>query len=893
VKLRSLRQKILLLFGFILVFAAIRVQVAVDDAAGTLPLTLKLTKLSPQECDSVQVFALSSRAKSRPLTHQVGVSEWKLGFAYGAQTVRLYLPPELRQKPLAFRLECEGKLLLEGELATVLASWKPVPKPDNHPSPLVGFDSPPELRGSWGLLNGPELTPFLEILGQAVGLFVFGLVCVWLSERLMPRLKRPLQVLRVCLHPRAPLSQSRTIERRHALAGLVLLLLGLIVLVQGRRYGFVHDDNLTQFFPVILQGAQSLFDQGVFPTYNPYQLLGSPTATVGTYALTYPPTYLCYAAARWLFRDPYLTLDIFVVMHLVLGYFATFALARRIGLRASLAMCVALSFVLCGYFCVYTRCWFYMAPAALWTPLLFLHLIELPQKRVLTWGWATRTGIVIGLYFHAGNAQMWTYTLLLGAALLLLWLLTGKLSRSQLLWALVALLVGLALAAPLLLPQAAEIAPTDREGSIKLGVLRGLLAILLPAPLATAPHPTIEPGTLAVWKHLYDFGPLYFCSPLFLGAGLLALVSLPFLRWSRRMVETNAWLFCGALALVLSLGEEGGLAQLLAPLPGLNKFQHWWKFLPFVALLFALGGGLLVEGWLRIARKPGIERGILVAVPLLLLYNAAISQPMMELPEKPYPALASDTRALVLNTGQPPSRGIALAPWLPEWKDPGLIAGLSQNFATLYGVPMLEGYDPLVAKSPLNLRLTDRLYASATLKRARQDFDPIPAVEPLTALRRYGVRWAFLTEGRDEIKGIYALDKALVESTTLCQTTQHTQLRELDGSDALAFSERTPQQALPLVLTGEGVQVGLRGTVAGPVIVNFLARERLHAFVDGKPVASEKDAWDRVRVVVPEGAKALTLRYEPAWGKGLAVGGVLLILALGLCLYLSRPLTRA
>jgi hypothetical protein len=205
---------------------------------------------------------------------------------------------------------------------------------------------------------------------------------------------------------------------------------------------------------------------------------------------------------------------------------------------------------------------------------------------------------------------------------------------------------------------------------------------------------------------------------------------------------------------------------------------------------------------------------------------------------------------------------------------------------------MLEGYDPLVAKTPLNLRLTDRFYSSTTFKRARQDFDPIPTVEPLTALRRYGVRWAFLTEGRDELKGTYALDKALEESGTLRQTTPHTQLRELTGSDALAFVEGSPQQALPLTLTAEGVQVALEGRVAGPVVVNFLARAWLHAAVDGKPIPSDKDAWDRVRVAVPAGARTLTLRYEPPWGKGLAVSALFLLLALGLCARLPRGLTR-
>lgn len=845
-------------------------------------MELTITGLTEHEADAVQVFALSPRAKARPFTHLPGTPHWRQGFAFLSQSVRIYLPPELLQKSSPLRLQCAGRTLVATDLSTLTTTWRPVPKPADHPSPLVAYDSPQGLPTFLGVLNGPDLASYGEILGKALVLFLLGGAAIAVSERHLTGRSRGLRLLWLCLAPRAPLPQTHHTERRFALVGLVVLLLGLVVLVHGKRYGFVHDDNLTQFFPVILQGAESLFDQGVFPTYNPYQLMGSPTATIGTYALTYPPTYVAYALARWLLRDPYLTLDVFVVLHLTLGYLATFALARRVGLRPSLALAAALSFILCGYFCVYTRCWFYMAPVALWTPLLFLHLTELTQVPRLTWRWVGRAGIVVGLYFHAGNAQMWSYTLLLAATLVVLWQRTGRLSAGRLLWAGAALLVGLALAAPLLIPQAAEVAALDREGNIKSGITRGLLALLLPAPLATAPHPTIELGMPVVWKHLYDFGPLYFCGPLLLGAGLVALATVPVLCWGKRQVGANVWLLCGALALVLSLGENGGLAQLLVVLPGFNKFQHWWKFLPFLALCFALGGGLVLERWLRVTRRGRRAEGTILGLTCgLLLYNAALSQPVMTVPEQPYPTLAPDVRALVHNPQEPLARGAALSPWLPEWREPGFIGSLSQNFATLYELPMLEGYDPLVAKTPLNQRLTDRFYASTTVKRARQDFDPIPAVEPLTPLRRYGVRWAFLTEGREELKGIYAFNQALQENTALRHATPHTQLRELTGYDPLAFDEGHPERALVLTPTAEGVAVALEREHTGEIIVNFLAREWLHAYVDGKRVPSTKDSWDRVRVAVPAGAQTLTLRYEPAWGKGFLASAILLLVALG------------
>ena len=659
--------------------------------------------------------------------------------------------------------------------------------------------------------------------------------------------------------------------------------------MHGERYGFVHDDNITQFFPTILQGCQSL-ERGVFPTYNPYQLLGSPTASVGTYALTYPLTYLSYALAAHALHDPFLTLDVFAVLHLILGYGATFVLARRVGLRPSLALCAALSFVLCGYFCVYTRCWFYMAPVALWTPLLLLCLVRLTNPAPLKPRWVLATGAVIGVYFHAGNAQMWTYSLLLGTVLIVLWQLTGQLRQGRLLWSLLALLVGLAIALPLLLVQANEVSGIDRQANLKTGTFWGFLALLFPAPLVRVNHPGVEQSGISALNHPTNYAPLYYCGPLFLGVGLLALLSLVIVRWNCVRVGANVWLLCGGVALLLSFGQNGGLAQLLSHLPGFNKFQHSWKFLPFVALFFGLGGGLLVERWLRLLKTPPswLEPLLLGAIALLLVYNACLSQPILSIPEKPYPALSAPLRPLVETQDSPQYRSLALAPWVPEWNGPGLVASMSQNFSTVYRLPMVEGYDPLVEKSALNIRVTDQLYSSQHLGRAQLNYNPAPVPRPLEALHRYGVRWVFLTEGYEEIQGSQQLLQAILDTGIERLRLPRTRLLELSGSDPLAFAEATPERPLPLRLDATGATVALTGDETSPVIVNFLAREHLHAFVDGKPVSLMKDSWGRVRLRVPRGAKNLALRYEPDWNKGVFLGGVLLLATGGILVRLQR-----
>ncbi|MGH9523371.1 MAG: hypothetical protein ACRD3E_12665, partial [Terriglobales bacterium] len=153
---------------------------------------------------------------------------------------------------------------------------------------------------------------------------------------------------------------------------------------------FTQDDNMVQFLPVIVQGCRSMF-HGVFPNWDPYQYMGSPTAALGVYSLTYPVTYLCYGFARGVLRNEYLTLEVFAVFHLLLGYFAAYWAARRCRIRPSMAVIAGVSPVLSGFALMGSRSWYYMSPSFLFVPLLVVCLVKL-QQRTPSWQWIVATG---------------------------------------------------------------------------------------------------------------------------------------------------------------------------------------------------------------------------------------------------------------------------------------------------------------------------------------------------------------------------------------------------------------------------------------------------------------------------------------------------------------------
>ncbi|MEE8546331.1 MAG: hypothetical protein V3T29_11015 [Alphaproteobacteria bacterium] len=675
---------------------------------------------------------------------------------------------------------------------------------------------------------------------------------------------------------------------RHA-PGLPWLVFGLAVmaaaalLLEARDpYYFTQDDNFAQFLPVILQGCAVLAD-GAFPDYNPYQYLGAPTASVGVYALSYPLTWLSCAIASGLLDDPEATIEVFALLHLAAGFAATFWAARSLGLRPSLAAAAALSFALSGFFLIGGRSWFYMLPVALWTPLLVVALERLRQGAAGA-AWACLTGLAVGLFFHAGNAQMWSYALVfLALALCLLWW-SGEIATREVLWAAGALLIGLAVAAPLLIPQwelAAGLA--RRGGGGGHGILGGLAAMVLPYPLVEASHPN-------AWgrPHPELMGHFYYAGTVIIGAGLAALLGLLAfaLAWilPRRSLASALWLMVGGVALLLALGPYTPLWKIMSALPLFEKFKHPYKFLPYAVLFLSLGGAAFLEAQFRAGGwRPRYAAAIAVVTGALVLFHTINARPSFySYGEDPYPPLPAAVVALLAGDGA--GQGGRILPIAPSRSAaPGYVASLQHNFPTLFGIPSLTGYDPLLSDTRENRAVAERLLA-----------------KPGDAARAYGVRWlvafdpeivdigaAYTFEFLSQDQRFLLSRLARLEMTRIARA--HYRVYEIEDPDPLAFDKAAPATPLFVNLQANAVVVGLPERLSGQgVVLNFLARPGVRVRADGVALEVTADDWGRVVITPPQGARALELDYRPGWGRGLMAAAALALIALALMAWLSR-----
>ncbi len=396
-------------------------------------------------------------------------------------------------------------------------------------------------------------------------------------------------------------SVSAAWDRFWNLAGWASLIGGFIYLEWMQPYYFTQDDVLVGELPAALLGCRSLWD-GVFPDWNPYVFLGAPLAPMGFWGMTYPPQLLAYAIARHILGNDLATMEVLAALHLLAGFVAMRMLCRRLGMGAFIGNMAALAFVFAGCILIMGRSWHYFVANAVWLPLLGLAIQRFREGPV-GWKWIIGVGIVLGLAYHAGFPQIVAILGMFFVIGLAAVALADRIPLRRTLAIVPALLLGVGLAAPLLLHHLQMTGGHERFVPTENGVYSELQGALLPYPLTQADVPT-HWGSFDIEKlgHFYFFGGLF--------ALLFALQAFAF--WvccpERRAWARAWWVPCGIVALLLVLGEPAYLWKGLAELP-LAKFflRYSFRFYPWLAFCAILSGGLILDRILATVRRRSLE----------------------------------------------------------------------------------------------------------------------------------------------------------------------------------------------------------------------------------------------------------------------------------------------
>jgi hypothetical protein len=663
-------------------------------------------------------------------------------------------------------------------------------------------------------------------------------------------------------------------ERAWNMTGWLFLIAGFLGLEWMQPYYFTQDDALVGELPGILLGCRSLWD-GVFPDWNPYVFLGAPLATMGFWSITYPPQWIAYGIARHVLADEFATLEVFAALHLIAGFIAMRHLSRRIGMGGMTANVAALSLVFAGCILIMGRSWHAFVANAVWLPLLGIAIQRFREGPV-GWRWIGGVGLVFGLAYHAGFPQIVALLgmfFILGIATVAL---AERMALRRIAPVAPALILGVGLAAPLLLHHLQMAGGVERFAPVEDGSYDDLHGALLPYPLAATGFPTPW-GSFHVEKmgHFYFFGGLF--------AAVFALHALAFyLVWPDRRAWGRAWWVpCGIFALLMVLGDPAYLWQGVAGLP-MSKFflRYTIRFYPWLAFCAILSGGLLLERILAKLQQRSIwEWSIGGGLLVVLAYHLAMCQPSFySYGFRPYPPLPDEFEAVFHPHEDKSLVDAANSQRMASWsqiRSPSAdwFASLPLNLPHYYRVPSILGYDPVVEGQPRMAEVNRRIQE-----------------DPIRACKAYGVGWHLVrrseTPEHSPNQRFFFMEKVVPHESAgrellkadlpTIAAWRGTALKQLQGVDPLAFATRRPDRALPMRLHCRGADIDVGGLPAGtPITVNFLCYPQMMLTLDGQQVDVNQDDWQRITTTLPTQGSTLSLRFQPPWRWTCCVGAVL------------------
>lgn len=417
---------------------------------------------------------------------------------------------------------------------------------------------------------------------------------------------------------------------RAALGGIavvVLFLLPLLPEALGKRRLVFRDAQITHW-PWRRVAAAALAE-GDVPFVNAFASGGQPLLANPNAVLLYP-TFLLEkvlpgaAAFNWHY-----------LVHVLWAFFGARLLARRLGLAEGPALFTGIAFAFSGMMLSYGSAFMNSSAAASWLPWCAAAALDLARargpRRILRASAAS--GLALGLQLLAGEPALSLLTLAFIAFLALAeaWAAPSAERsaslRALLLGGMVAGLLGLALAAPLLLPLSRVFPYTYRGlhlysekafGAAPFTAARAIEWLL--------PRFGGDPGTLgggAGWLRPEGEANFVYIWCLTLGVVPLLVILVAALRrdfWHRR---TFTFASIGLVTLLFSAGFALPFYRLLYTVESLRRLRYPIKFYLLATLCFALLAGFAAESLGRRRARGSFRREAVALAAALAVFAAA------------------------------------------------------------------------------------------------------------------------------------------------------------------------------------------------------------------------------------------------------------------------------
>jgi len=646
-------------------------------------------------------------------------------------------------------------------------------------------------------------------------------------------------------------------DGHYLLAGLVICTCLLLYAETISPYTFVKDDNYAQFLPSTLEGLHQLFS-GTLPVLNSHQTAGLPLLQMSTYPVLYPLTWASYAIAN-LLGNEYLLFEIFVALHILLGFIATYILLRKTNTPAATSLIGAIGATMSGYLIIASSNWFYAAPTALYLPLMLLLAktsFEKPEKKT-----AIISGIVRALYFLSGNLQYFVFTCffeLVYVALLALERNSTEQSQSarqETNSRLAHYIASIAITAVLCLPLGILFVQNMGDSYGRMGLLGMrnylltpaadpvdfVLGNILPYPLYGARN-TVASAP-AAFSNIYYTGTILFLAALAAGAML-------FKKHGKATLTKYPFATLAILATLLSFGIIGIIYLLMTIVPVWNKFSSPFKFTLYADFFIAAFGAqalaMLLEK-ISASKRTTCTAAITIVFVLAMILNVHYSS---QVPYSDYhsqfPIDAGlfsdfrDGRVMDYSTGSYYAMPLRhLQNKSDAQYDESVF--MTRDFATYYGLYSISGYEPLQSEYQVT-KLPIRWDA------------PNDRSLPVGWLSEWGVKYVFIP--CDSLKYHPELWKMPINTD---YSDQGLLIAQNNQARPLAFCNKANN--MEYNLTNNGMQITIQTDRADNCTATLVYNKNYGITINGKPATAAPDDLGRITFQI-QGNSAVQIRYE-------------------------------
>jgi hypothetical protein len=627
--------------------------------------------------------------------------------------------------------------------------------------------------------------------------------------------------------------------------GLIGLWLALLCCEIVSPFFFLHDDNAMQLVPLYMHDFQVLTQTGRLAEINFFQFGGEPFIEEGQTAVLYPPTYLCTAFAAKVIGNARWTIELMAFFHLALGFTGFYAWMRQADADRWPAVLGALAWALNPFVLILGSCWLAVIMLAGYLPWIFWAMDRLLLRPALSHSIAL--GGFLGIFFLAGVPQWAAYAVLFLMIYTTLKLLVNDgLRFRQLLYSLIiSALVFLTITLPLLFPMLHALQVSDQRsfampwqaalaGSIQIDFLvMTQFGIFLPK--------LVFEGSSAI----------LFCPALW----LLPVAALWYFRADT--ISRRKLLPFWGLALA-TFAFSTPLHALLNLLPVFNRYRWPFKVFIYAELFFTALVVLSLVSW----AASNVKRKQIAHLVLLLVIAANLIFSLCQ-HDRNYLSVATLT-----SLENPVS---VVNPQLGRVATFGEVHAtvtryyLTQNYATLFHVPSIGGYNALMGRD-------QSLFGVGIVDHAIDYSEVTPEIRAKLDAR--AVRYWIVDTRTPIAEQIKAMpDLRLIESAPHRMIYENMRARpmvyapHLRGESSLSFTYAGNSMLIPL------------DAVTGPVVASLSPTDGWWYRLDGGSWLRPTYRDDRVQVEVTPSAKLLEISYfDPYLRQGLLAALVALVI---------------